>query len=503
MDFSFYFELVKAVFKELWRYRYYVLIMGFVIGLAGAGTGFFWQEKYASRATLYADQKNIISPLLQGQAATTEVENQLQVVKDILLSQKALESVIETEGFLQGGEGVAQRTGMIARLRNSVSVRSLARGDSYIEVSYQDISPERAFGVVKKLVDLFIAESSESKRTESRQAFTFIDNQAATYKEQLRIAEKKLKDFNAANLDGTEAQAQGNIESLRQEIETVELDLEQAGEKTQSLKLQVEQESRYLTEKARSDVYNERIVEATNQLDELRLIYTDNHPDVIALREHIAALKEARATGDEQVGGSINSDVENPVYDELRSALAASQVERDSVQRRLNSLNQRLNEARERLKRIVARNAELTELTRDYDVTKDLYEDLLARKEQARLSMTLDIEGQGLNYKIQQPANYPQVPTGLQFIHIVLFGVLGGIVVPFGIAVAYVFLDPRIRFANQIQEAFDVPLLAEIPHLSSSLTTRLVRSDAKIFMVCFVLLAGVYCSLVLGMALIR
>ena len=187
----------------------------------------------------------------------------------------------------------------------------------------------------------------------------------------------------------------------------------------------------------------------------------------------------------------------------MRSALASAKVERDSIQRRLDSLNGRLLEARDRLKRIVARNAELTELTRDYDVTRGLYEDLLGRKEQARLSMTLDIEGQGLNYRIQEPVSFPQSPTGLRFVHIVFLGMLAGIAAPIGLTIAYVFLDPRLRFANQLQEKFSVPMLVEVPHLSSSVVVRLNRAEARIFLVWFVFLAGLYISLTLALAFIR
>ena len=143
----------------------------------------------------------------------------------------------------------------------------------------------------------------------------------------------------------------------------------------------------------------------------------------------------------------------------------------------MSSMRARLGEERERASRIAERDAELAELTRDYSVTKGLYEDLLNSKEKARLSMTLDIEGQGVTYKIQEPAKYPLFATGLRFIHFALAGILAAIVVPIGLIISYIFLDPRIRFSNAIEEQFDVPLLGEIPHLVSNPIKRMRKVD--------------------------
>ena len=86
MDFVIYLQLARAVVKELWKFRYPVLLTGFAVGMAMVVWGMFWQEKYETKATIYADQSNIISPLLAGQAAATRVDDQLQVVRDILPS---------------------------------------------------------------------------------------------------------------------------------------------------------------------------------------------------------------------------------------------------------------------------------------------------------------------------------------------------------------------------------------------------------------------------------
>lgn len=490
MDFVFVIQLIKAVIRELWRYRYGALLLGGLVSLAILAYGMLWNEKYSVTATLYADQQNIIAPLLRGQAQVTEVEEQIQLVKDLILSERLLEKVILGTDFLEDSDDPAQLAAVTSGLRKKIDVRRLGR--SYISVSYADINADRAYYVVTNLVDLFIKESSSNKRSESKQAFLFIDKQASSYKDLLRQAEERLKQFNAENLDGDGDSVQSSIESLRERIADIELDLSQSSERVQSLQQQVSQEDRYLSRKAKSEEYRERIASSVAQLDNMLLSFTENHPDVISLREHIKALRKAAANAS---GGESNIvGVENPVYDELRAALATAKVDRDALQKRLKAMQSRLQEERVRAQRIAEKNAELAELTRDYDVTKGLYEDLLERKEKARLSMTLDIEGQGVTYKIQEPAKYPLLPSGLRFIHFAILGCMAAVILPIGLAVAYIVVDPRIRFANHLEDELGVPLLAEVPHLISNPIQRLRKFDAQVFILLALGCALSYCA---------
>src|SRR5690625_6200897 len=86
----------------------------------------------------------------------------------------------------------------------------------------------------------------------------------------------------------------------------------------------------------------------------------------------------------------------------------------------------------QRAERVAANQAELSELTRDYNVTREVYEEMLQRKESARLSMALEVEGQGVSDQIHDPARCPTNPSGLQLLHFAVLGPFVGIVAPIG-----------------------------------------------------------------------
>jgi hypothetical protein len=150
-----------------------------------------------------------------------------------------------------------------------------------------------------------------------------------------------------------------------------------------------------------------------------------------------------------------------------------------------------------RAQRIAASQAALSELTRDYNVTRDVYEEMLQRKESARLSMTLDIEGQGVSYKIQEPAAFPLSPTGLRYIHFAILGPILGMLAPIGLLVMYIMLDPRLRSAHALHEQMPagVALLGVIPHYHTPLGERLVRKDMLLLTALWLLAMGAYVAL--------
>ena len=120
----------------------------------------------------------------------------------------------------------------------------------------------------------------------------------------------------------------------------------------------------------------------------------------------------------------------------------------------------------------------MSELTRDYEVNRDIYQDLLKRRENARVSMVLDEEQRGLQFRIQDPAILPLRPSGLRLVHFAMGGIVLALVIPFGLLYALVQFDPRIRSARQLERTTGLVALASIPAFSTA--REKVRSRARL-----------------------
>lgn len=124
-----------------------------------------------------------------------------------------------------------------------------------------------------------------------------------------------------------------------------------------------------------------------------------------------------------------------------------------------------------------------------------IYEDMLERKEKARMSMTLSIEGQGVTYKIQEPAQYPLAPIGLMFRHFVIAGMVLGALIPIAVIGLYIIIDPRLRFISQLGEMTSVPVLAQVPHTLTPFSNRIFRSDMIMMAFISVVVVATYVGL--------
>src|SRR3990167_923701 len=473
------FEFIRVLLREMLRYKTWVILIFAVISLAVVAVGLVYPKKYMSSSSVFADQQNIIKPLLEGQASTTSVTDQGRVVREVVMSPRLLQQVVTDLGLTPDVNNEYEVEAKINKLRAGLNVENM--GSNFIKLSYTGNDPNEVYNIISKVTDLFIKNASDSKRKERSEAFMFIDKQVKTYKAQLQDAEEKLKAFTSSNYDGTDQAVEARIATLRGEIENIKLNIDESTTRVASLERQLSSESQFVERRFRSDVYRERLMEAQSELATLKLTYTESHPDVVALQHQIDDMQRAireTETRQTQTDGSRSADANvNHLYERMRSEIATERVSLDSMRRRLDRTESLLKDEYARNQRIAAREADLSELTRDYDVNRSIYEDMLGRKERARLSMTLDVEGQGVTYRIQEPPVYPLTPTGLRFLHFFVMGPVLGFLAPIGVLVLYLQFDPRIRFRGQLEAVSKVPILGVVPHITSPLSQRMMRSD--------------------------
>lgn len=506
MDFAQLLQYANVIFREIWQRKFLALTAFGLVSFLVLVVGMFWPAKYETTATIYADNQNILGPLLDKQAKQSKVDDRAKVVREKLYSPRLLTQVAKKLYGAKTEETPTALANYVSAIRANIKVKSVGAG--YIAIDYTATNANDAYEGLNAIIDTFIRTSSEEQRAESREAFLFIDNQLKQYKDQLVSAEEKLKQFASKNFDGRDSDVSSSIQRLRSQIEELKISIDEDKITLRSLQEQILDESEFAATTKKVDAYSIRLQELESRLSNLLLTYTEDYPDVITLRYQIADLKRVineaayeRAT-DQQIDGEPTQIEEgsevllNPLYQELRSRISQVETSMQAKQKRLSVLNDLLANEFERRQRVAERGAEESELVRDYDVTKKIYEDMLERKEKARLSMTLNIEGQGVTYRIQEPPLPPLMPTGLRFIHFVIVGPFVALLSIIGLAVAYVLLDPRIRFPSALQ-AFDVRVLSVIPHVNTPLTKRLRRSD---MVICSLLAVAIFAAYV-GVAL--
>ncbi|HMH67492.1 MAG TPA: XrtA system polysaccharide chain length determinant [Pinirhizobacter sp.] len=466
--------LLPALVSEAKRRRLAIALVFAAIALAALATGLLWPRKYEASTTILAQESSIITPLMEGAASTTGTKNRAGIARDVIFSRKVLSEILVAGGWMATNPTPLEQDKLIEGIK-SRTVLQTAR-DNLITITYFDSDPRRAFLVTRQFAQLFISESLASKQRESHDAYDFINSQVEAYRLKLTDAEDKLKAYRDANADarpGSETDTNARIGQLRIQIENTRMMLMEKNSQAAAIQAQLTGESEVNAVQTVQGVAQTQMAALQQQLDTLLLTYTDSYPDVIRLRHQIQDLRvqaqgeEARRNTARMAGIPIpvdNGTQMNPMYQQLRMQLAATRSEAAAAGARIGASEGMLQNELERSRRIANSENVTSELTRDYTVNRDVYQDLLKRRESARVSMNLDAEQRGLTFLVQNPAVMPLQPTGIRFMHFGLAGVALSLAIPFGLLFGVTRFDPRVRSVWQLEQATGLTVLAAIPY---------------------------------------
>lgn len=464
---------IRFAITETIRHKVFV-VTGFVVlclGIIYVGTT--WPKVFTSSTSIYVEEQNIIGPLMQGAAVQTEVIDRSGIAREIIYGRKIMLKVVDKLGFSSESLTPAQ----IERIIDDIKKRTIVTGRrNLITIEYSDSDPKIAYEVTKNLASFFIAESLADKVRESQGAYEFIDKQAQEYKAKLIQSEQELKKFRSEHV-GAQPEVIGDMgrrnAELTARLEAISQELREAHIRRASLMRQLSGEAEAATNFSRNEQYKTRIAELQSRLDTLRLSYHETYPDIVQLKAQIQDLRNSIASNKNSGGGTVDeSAIANPLYQELQRSLYQTNTQIETLTARYEQTQRAFDQHMELGKRLQDYEAKLAELTRDYEVNREIYADLTRRRESARVSMNIDKEEKGLAMRIDEPAYLPHKPSGPQFIHFVLAGPIIGFLLPVGIVVGLRKLDPRIRSEERLTEELGLPLLGLVPHMVSPADER-------------------------------
>jgi polysaccharide chain length determinant protein (PEP-CTERM system associated) len=465
-------QQIREFGREAFVQRRVVAMMFATVLVASGiiGVGIHKMGSYVSATTIFVEEQKIIAPLMQGAAVSATVTDQAKIAKELIFGQRIMNQLLELSGLAKDAESEAQREDVSDAMQRRMRIANIA--SNLIRIEYRDSDAKRAQAVAQRAAELFVAEGTDKKIEQSREAFKFIEAQTGEYLEKLTSAEQRLKEFRSKNIDarvGTEAEVGARVTRLQQDIDTTRAALNDAEIRRESIEKQLSGEAEIAVVVTREGQYRQRIAELQSQIDELRLNYHDTHPEIVRLKYQIDdltnAMAEEHARRGKKGGGSLseNPAINSPVYIQLRTDLAKVRTEADTLKGRLADYRRQLATELDRGRRVNVGEATLAEITRDYEVNRDIYHDLLRRRENARVSMNLGQTEQGPAFRIQEPANLPVQRTGLRLIHVLLIGFVLSLALPVAFVFAKLKFDPRIRRPALIASELKLPILAVVP----------------------------------------
>lgn len=502
-------NLVLIYLSGVWHKKRYIMISMWTVCILGWIGVSFMPNQYESRAKIYADTKNILNPLLNGLAVTGNIDEELAVISKTLLSRPNLESIAQTTDLYLKYKSPESYENLIKSLVNSIQL-SGAKSKVY-SISYTHSDPEMARKVVQATMQKFTDSIAGQTRDETNSASEFLSGQINSVKQRLEDSERELAEFKKENqtllpMRGTSYYS--NLNSLSTQVEDLQMLLTEKETEIQGIKSRFLGASKSEPGQSASIVvrtqYDDRIAALSGALDQLRIQYTDKHPNIIALKSRLKNLIELRSGEQENIlqqasTGAISGpgDASNGALQEFSLRIATLESERDVIITRIKNANTKLKSLSEKLDLIPAIEADLVALTRDYEVTNQNYNDLLQRKESAELSRNVDKNTQSVKFQVLEPPMAALTPVGPP--RVILYAMVFILSVAVGLVSAFVAsqLAPIIANPNHLQNVIgNFTIIGKIEHLNGKRKRKLSRAKSVVFILTSGILFAILVALI-------
>ena len=460
---SLYEELLAAI-HSVWHRRWIALGIAWGICLLGWLAVAMIPNSYESRARIFIQLDDALAE--QVGIGVADKKRDIERIRQTLTSAVNLEKVVRATRIGDTIESPRQMEAAVLKLADDVKI--ISQQDNLFEIvattsysSFSDAENARlAQDIAQKLIDIFREENLSGNRGEMVETLEFVSQQLAQREKQLEQAEQQRTAFEAQHPEFAQGGAASiqRLESSRAELRGVEADLAAAQAALAAIEGQLAGTARTIPGGGAGA--GAALAQAQSMLAGLRARgLTDQHPDVIAARNQVNALKGPAA---QEAASGIG--MPNPAYTSLQSIRA----ERQANVQALTSRKAALQSDVATLTAQAIENPELASqaqrINRDYDVLRQQYDKLLQDREELKLRGEVKTEREAVKFEVVDPPTTPRKPVAPNRPVLLLGVLLAGI----GGGCAGAFALSRIRsvFSTTagLERAIDLPVLGAISH---------------------------------------
>jgi polysaccharide biosynthesis transport protein len=502
---------VGNLWAILRRRRWWILLSIFLCWALVWIGGWFWPASYESEALILIQQQKVPEQYVLPNV-TQDVQDRVQSMTQQILSRTRLQATIDRfhlyppshglASLMESGDRVEQlRKDIKIELVESENKSGIHRGElTAFRIHYSAPTPELAQQVNSELASLFIDESFKAQQRLSESTTAFLDSQLADARTKLEEQEANVRAFKAKHMGDLPSQLESNVKilsGLQSQLETTERSLDAA-----------RQQKLYL-ESLQQQYQTAQGTDLRLQLADLRAKYTDDYPDIVALKDKIATSDQLKKQIEAEIASKTKQpdpsavpapsepgqrDSATPMM-QIQSQLTANRLEIQNYEKRQKSLEGQVNAYQARLNLTPETEQQLADISRGYDESKTNYNSLLQKQNQSQLATSLEQRQQGEQLSIIDPPTLPDKPSAPNHLLVSLAGLALGIVLGLGLCAFMELTDVRVRQEEDLAGLVPARVLVGIPHLSVPGEDRLATHGRRIeislaIAMCILIVAG-------------
>jgi polysaccharide chain length determinant protein (PEP-CTERM system associated) len=432
--------LIRDEARRIWCYKWLGLATSALIFCAGAVYVLHAPNVYDAWGQIFVNKQTPVAAAAEGVSLVGANYGSPYVVAKTMLNDQNLELVARRLDPAAAKLNKLQMTRAVTALRSQITVPP-DQGDGFFELHVRDSDPARARRVVQVLLDEFISRNLTRSQRELAQAGRFLDDQIASYEAMLATSQVKIAAFRQSHPVVAATPLPPTFDPMASDLPAARAAYETALAQSTT------------PAAARPSAVAERVYALQAKLAALRIQYTDQHPDVVSTRRQLA---DAVAERDEELRQATLAPAATPATATANPALEAAR-------RRLQEA-QRAATPRQVAAPVVPPNlqSQWAELQRNDEALRIAYQQLIGRREAARMSTAVYGADGSAKYQITRRPTVPDFPIAPN--RRLLMAMAAVIAVGGGLGAAYVvaavkgiFVSPR-----ELENAFQLPVIGTV-----------------------------------------
>ena len=492
-------DLLSAI-HSVWNRRWLALAVAWGVCLLGWLAVAMVPNSYESRARIFVQLDDALAEQIG--IGLADRKRDIERLKQTLTSAANLEKIVRSTRL--GETAITHKDMEASVLRLAKAITVINQQDNLFEIaavshdsSLSDGENARlAQDIAQKLIEIFREENMAGGRGDMAETLDFMAKQLADRQKELESAELRRTMFEAQHPEMVQggAAALQRLETSRAELRGLDGDVAAAQSALAAIGGQLAGTPPTLAGSGPAAGSRGALGQAMADLAGMRSRgLTDNHPDVIAARNQVAALRsQVQAEGSAGAPG-----IPNPAYASLISIKAERQANVDALQARRNLLQAEVAARTSSQLANPEAAAQATRISRDYDVLKQQYDKLLQDREQLRLRGQVQSQRNSIKFQVVDPPTSPQAPIAPNR-PILLLGVLvAGIGAGVGTAFALGQLRSTFATTAMLERAIGRPVLGAISQTLTDAGRDQRRRKQRQFVAASAALGGIFVLLLL------
>jgi polysaccharide chain length determinant protein (PEP-CTERM system associated) len=506
-------DYLLAYVRGAWRFRWYALIVAWLVAVAGWTVSLQLPDEYEASARIHVDTASVLNPLMRGMIVESDVERRVELMTRTLLSRPNLAQIARETDMDLAAETPAQFERIVDELESRLRLSGTGRDNLY-RISYRDTNPEQTKNVVQSTVDLLIEEIMGRTRQDSASATRFLDRKIEEYKKRMQEAEQRMIEFRQKH--GSELSGGGDfysrLEDRRSKLEQARFEVQMAQSRVSELEQQLEGETPVFGimqedgdggPNVETPELDQKISNLEEQLDQLLLKYTDAHPRVNSLERQLERYRAEREKkrsrlAEERAGQSSGTNPldRNPVHQDIRAALARAKAEAAAARTRVDQYRQQVAELEKRVNSTPELEAQYQELQRRYRDVKETHDELVERRDTAEISAEVERSEDQVEFRVVEPPRVPTEPAAPNR-PLLITASLGAAAASYGgLGILLALLSPAFYSPADLRAAAQLPVIGIIGQVRTPKARRRRFAELALYGLVVALLLVAYATMI-------